>query len=101
MPESAAKSPSCLQTLLEKPSAGILLGWEHPVPDVSASSRAVCRAAPKGFTLSVPGPSLLEGGSQSDARKGEGRLFDNCGCDGPCEETLPFAASGSQQEMGV
>lgn len=68
MPDSAAKSPSRLQALLEKPSAGIPLGWEHPVLDAPARSprlpRSVRlpgdRAAPKGFTSSIPGSSLLE-----------------------------------------
>lgn len=69
MPDSAAKSLSCLRALLEKPSAGILLGWEHPVPDVPASLPRLPRdvwlpgdgAAPEGFTSSVPGSSRLEG----------------------------------------
>lgn len=64
MPDSAAKS---LQALLEKPSEGILLGWEHAVLDVPASApRLPCSvrlpgdwADSKGFTSKHPG--LLEG----------------------------------------
>lgn len=64
-PDSAAKSSSCLQGLLEKPSAGIPLGWEQSLPDVLAGSlrlrTALGQGTLKGVTSRIPGSLPLEG----------------------------------------
>lgn len=64
-PDSAAKSSSCLQGLLETSSAGVPLGWERSLPDVLAGSLCLRMAwgqgRPKGFTSRIPSSTLPEG----------------------------------------
>lgn len=64
-PDPAAKSSSCLQGLLETPSAGIPLGWEQSLPDALAGSLCLRtpwgQGNPKGFTSRLPSSSLPEG----------------------------------------